>query len=63
MPEELWTKVHNTVQEMVTKTIPKEKKCNKAKWLPEEDLQIAKKRREVKGKKKKKGGEGGRVPI
>ena len=50
MPEELWTEVHNTVQEAVTKTIPKKKKCNKAKWLPDEALQIAKKRREAKGK-------------
>ena len=51
MPKKLWTKIHNTVQETVTKTIAKEKKCIKAKWLPEEDLQIAKERREVKGKK------------
>ena len=50
MPEELWTEVHNTVQEAVTKTLPKKKKCNKAKWLPDEALQIAKKRREAKGK-------------
>ena len=50
LPEELWTEVHNTVQEAVTKTIPKKKKCNKAKWLPDEALQIAKKRREAKGK-------------
>ena len=49
-PEELWMEVHNTVQETVTKTIPKKKKCKKAKWLPEESLQIAEKRREVKGK-------------
>ena len=46
MPEELWTEVHNTVQEAVTKTIPKKKKCKKAKWLSEEALQIAEKRRE-----------------
>ena len=51
MPEKLWTKVHNTVQKTVTKTLAKEKKCIKAKWLPEEDLKIAKERREVKGKK------------
>ena len=38
-PEELWTEIHNTVQEMVTKTIPKKNKCKKAKWLSEEDLQ------------------------
>ena len=46
-------KVHNIVQEVVTKTIPKKKKCKKAKWLSEEVLQIAKKRREVKGKGEK----------
>ena len=45
--------VCNTVQEAVIKTIPKEKKCKKAKWLSEEDLQIAEKRREVKGKGEK----------
>ena len=50
MPEELWTEVHNIVQEAVTKTIPKQKKCKKAKWLSEEALQIAEERREVKGK-------------
>ena len=50
VPEELWTEIHNIVQEMVIKTVPKKKKCKKAKWLPEEVLQIAKKRREVKGK-------------
>ena len=49
MPEELWSEVHNTVQEAMTKTIPKKKKCKKAKWLSEEALQIAEKRREVKG--------------
>ena len=49
VPEELWTDVHNTVQEAVTKTIPMKKKCKKAKWLSEEGLQIAEKRREVKG--------------
>ena len=53
MPEELWTEVHNTVQEAVTKTIPKKKKCKKAKWLSEEALQIAVKRREPKGKGEK----------
>ena len=41
--EELWVEVHNTVQELVIKTIPKKKKCKKAKWLPEETLQIAEK--------------------
>ena len=50
MPEELWTEVHNTVQEAVTKTISKKKKCMKAKWLYKEALQIAEERREVKGK-------------
>ena len=44
VPEELWTEVHNTVQEVGTKTIPKKKKCKKAKWLSEEALQIAEKR-------------------
>ena len=41
MPEKLWTEVHDIVQEAVIKTIPKKKKCQKAKWLPEEALQIA----------------------
>ena len=50
MPEELWTKVHNIVQKVMTKTIPKKKKCKKAKWLCEEALQIAVERKEVKGK-------------
>ena len=49
MPEELWTEVRNIVQEVLTKTICK-KKCKKAKWLSEEALQIAEKRREMKGK-------------
>ena len=53
MPEELWTEVCNTVQEAVIKIIPKKKKCKKAKWLSEEDLQIAEKRREAKGKREK----------
>ena len=53
MPEELWTKVHNTAQEAEIKTIPKTKKCKKAKWLSEEALQIAEKRRELKGKGEK----------
>ena len=53
MPEELWTEVHDLVQETVIKTIPKEKKCKKAKWLSEEALQIAEKRREAKGKGEK----------
>ena len=46
VPEELWTEVHNIVQEVVTKTIPKKKKCKKARWLSEEALQIAEERRE-----------------
>ena len=50
VPEELWTEVHNIIQEAVIKTIPKEKKCKKAKWLSQKALQIAEKRREVKGK-------------
>ena len=53
VPEELWMKVCDTVQEAVIKTIPKKKKCKKAKWLCEEALQIAEKRREVKGKGEK----------
>ena len=53
MPDELWTEVHDIVQETGTKTIPMEKKCKKAKWLAEEDLQIAVKRREVKSKGEK----------
>ena len=53
MPEELWTKIHDIVQEAVIKIIPKKKKCKKAKWLSEEALQIAEKRREAKGKGKK----------
>ena len=50
VPEELWMEVRNMVQEAMIKTIPKKKKCKKAKWLSEEALQIAEKRREVKGK-------------
>ena len=46
VPEELWVEVHNTVQEVVTKTIPMKKECKQAKWLSEEALQIAKKRNE-----------------
>ena len=45
VPDELWTVVHDPVQEAVIKTIPKKKKCKKAKWLSEEALQIAEKRR------------------
>ena len=54
MPEELWTEVRGSVQEAVIKTIPKKKECKKAKWLSEEALQIAVKRREVKAKEKRK---------
>ena len=50
VPEELWKEVCDIVQEAVIKTIPKKKKCKKAKWLSDEALQIAKKRREAKGK-------------
>ena len=51
--EELWTEVHNIVQEAVIKTIPKKKKCKPGKWLSEEALQTAEKKREVKGKGEK----------
>ena len=53
MPDELWTEVHDIVQETGIKTIPMEKKCKKAKWLSEEALQIAVKRREAKSKGEK----------
>ena len=53
MPDELWTEVCDIVQETEIKTIPMEKKCKKAKWLSEEALQIAGKRREVKSKGEK----------
>ena len=53
VPDELWTKVHDIVQETGIKTIPMEKKCKKAKWLSGEALQIAVKRREAKSKGKK----------
>ena len=53
MPDELWTTVHDIVQEKEIKTIPKKKKCKKAKWLSEEAVQIAVKRREVKSKGEK----------
>ena len=54
MLDELWTKVRDIVQETGSKTIRKKKKCKKAKWLSEEALQIAVKRREVKAKEKRK---------
>ena len=50
VPEEPWMDIRNIVQEVVTKTIPKKKKCKKAKWLSAEALQIAEERREAKGK-------------
>ena len=53
MPDELWTEVHDIVQETASKTIPKKKKCKKAKRLFEETLQIAVKRREAKSKREK----------
>ena len=53
MPEELWTEVRDTVQETGIKTIHKKKKFEKAKWLSEEDLKIAVKRREAKNKEEK----------
>ena len=53
VPDELWTEVCDIVQETGIKTIPKKKKCKKAKWLPGEALQIAVKRREVKNKEEK----------
>ena len=58
VPKELWTEVHDIVQETGNKTIPKKKKCKKAKWLSEEALQIAVKRRKVKRK-----GERKEIPI
>ena len=53
VPEELWMEVSDIVQELVIKTIPRKKKCEKGKWLSGEALQIAEKRREVKGKGEK----------
>ena len=53
MPDELWNEVRDVVQESGIKTIPKKKKCRKAKWLSEEALQTAVKRREAKGKREK----------
>ena len=58
MPEKLWTEVHDILQEEGIKTIPKKKKQKKAKWLFEEALQIAEKRRDAKAKEKEKG-----IPI
>ena len=53
MPEELWTEVHDIIQEAVIKTIPKKRKCKKAKWLSEEALQIAEKEK-LNAKEKRK---------
>ena len=53
MPKELWTEVHDIVQEAVIKTIPKKNKCKKAKWLSEEALQIAGEKKRNKGKGEK----------
>ena len=53
MPEELWMEVVNIIQEAVTKTIPKKKKCKKTKWLSEEALQKSEEKREVKGKRER----------
>ena len=61
VPDELWMEVCDTVQEAVIKTIPKKKRCKKAKWLSEEVLQTAEERREAKGKGEKERSEG-RVP-
>ena len=54
VPEELWTQVHDIVQEAVIKTIPEKKKCKKAKWLSKEALQIAEKEAKLKAKEKSK---------
>ena len=53
VPEELWTEVHSIIQKAVIKTISKKKKCKKAKWLSEEALQIAEKKREAKSQEEK----------
>ena len=54
VPDELWNEVGDITQEAVIKTIPKKKKCKRAKWLTEEALQIAEQRRQVKGEEEKK---------
>ena len=54
VPEELWREVHDIVQEAVIQTIPKKKKCKKAKWFTEEALQVAEKRKQAKAKEKRK---------
>ena len=53
VPEDLWTEVHDIVEEAVIKSIPRKKKCKKPKWFSDEALQIAEKRREAKGKGEK----------
>ena len=53
VPEELWTEICNIVKETVIETIPKKRKCKKARWLSEKAFQIAEKRRELKGKREK----------
>ena len=53
VPDKLWMEVHDIVQEVRIKTIPRKKKCKKAKWLSEEDLQIAVKRRKAESKREK----------
>ena len=53
VPDELWMEVHDIVQEIGVKTIPKKKKCKKAKWLSDEALQMAEKRREAKSKRER----------
>ena len=63
VPEALWMEVHNTVREVVVKTIPKKKKCKKAKRLSEEALQIAEKKKKKKKKKLLKAKEKGKIPI
>ena len=54
VPEEIWREVHDIVQEAVIQTIPKKKKCKKAKWFTEEALQVAEKRKQAKTKEKRK---------
>ena len=54
VPKELWMEIHDIVQEAVIKTIPKKKKCKKAKWLSEEALQIAEQKEKLKVKEKRK---------
>ena len=53
VPEEIWTEIHDTVQEAVIKTIPKQKKCKKAKWLSKEALQLAEKKKKSEKQREK----------